>query len=147
MNRMKTIFGAVIISVLALSSCGGNTKINREVKIPAFPYQAYLDSLEAQEDEVFPTIGDDGNGFNAISHKIRYPEMPDTLSLSHFASLVFELGSMPFRIHEAAFCEVRRNGSRISLIVIPERFIESRASAYSSPKSGSVMYLSAVPTS
>lgn len=100
---MKTIFGAVIISVLALSSCGGNTKINREVKIPAFPYQAYLDSLEAQEDEVFPTIGDDGNGFNAISHKIRYPEMPDTLSLSHFADSLLQCYNIAIAFNTMAY--------------------------------------------
>lgn len=103
MNKMKTIFGAVIISVLVLSSCGGNTKINREVRIPSFPYQAYLDSLEAQEDEVFPTIGDDGNGFNAISHKIRYPEMPDTLSLSHFADSLLQCYNIAIAFNTMAY--------------------------------------------
>lgn len=58
------------------------------LKVPAFPYQTYLDSIG--EDEHSPTIGDDGDGFAAICNNIRYPEMPDTLSLSHFADSLLQ---------------------------------------------------------
>lgn len=57
-------------------------------KEPQFPYQHYLDSMD--EDDWSPIIDDDGDGFKAISHNIRYPEIPDTLMLSHFADTLLQ---------------------------------------------------------
>lgn len=72
-----------------------------ELKVPAFPYQTYLDSIG--EDEYFPTIGEDGAGFDAISNKIRYPEMPDTLSLSHFADSLLQFYNVAIAFNTVAY--------------------------------------------
>lgn len=72
-----------------------------ELKVPAFPYQTYLDSMG--EDEYFPTIGDDGGGFAAISNNIRYPEMPDTLALSHFADSLLQLYNIAIAFNIVAY--------------------------------------------
>lgn len=50
---------------------------------PLFPYQSYIDNMG--KDDYFPTIGNDGNGFNAISNHITYPEVPSSMSLSAYA--------------------------------------------------------------
>lgn len=72
-----------------------------ELKVPAFPYQTYLDSIG--EDEYFPTIGDDGGGFDAICKNIRYPEMPDTLSLSHFADSLLQFYNVAIAFNTVAY--------------------------------------------
>lgn len=72
-----------------------------ELKVPAFPYQTYLDSIG--EDEYFPTIGDDGGGFDAICNNIRYPEMPDTLSLSHFADSLLQFYNVAIAFNTVAY--------------------------------------------
>ena len=81
MKHMQSFLTA--IALLLLISCGQN-KTDSESKMSElpFPYQVYLDSIG--ENESFPTIGNDGQGFNAISQNIVYPELPDTLSLSHY---------------------------------------------------------------
>lgn len=71
------------------------------LRVPSFPYQAYLDSMG--EDEYFPTIGDDGGGFAAISNNIRYPEMPDTLALSHFADSLLQLYNIAIAFNTVAY--------------------------------------------
>lgn len=72
-----------------------------EHKVPAFPYQTYLDSIG--EDEYVPTIGDDGSGFAAISNNIRYPEMPDTLSSSNFADSLLQLYNIVIAFNTVAY--------------------------------------------
>lgn len=72
-----------------LTASGSESEIKSSKTVPSFPYQKYLDSIG--EDEAFPYIGDDGNGFNAISHKIRYPEMPGNLRQSLFADSLLQL--------------------------------------------------------
>ena len=67
----------------------------------AFPYQAYLDNME--ENEYFPTIGNDGQGFDAISHNIVYPEMPDTLSLSLYADSLLQFYNMILAFNTMAY--------------------------------------------
>lgn len=82
---MKNPLNLIFLALLAymLYACNGHKESSTVLKVPAFPYQTYLDSIG--EDEYFPTIGHDGGGFDAISNNICYPDMPDTLSLSHFA--------------------------------------------------------------
>lgn len=87
MNYLLKIV-AIVSLLWMLLSCDGNNKGQRALLIPSFPYQVYLDSMV--EDQWAPNIGDDGEGFEAISHKIRYPEMLDTLTLSHFADSLLQ---------------------------------------------------------
>jgi hypothetical protein len=68
---------------------------------PAFPYQAYLDSIG--EDEVSPTIGDDGQGFNAISHNIRYPAIPGSLKISTFADSLLQYYNIALAFNSMAY--------------------------------------------
>lgn len=63
-------------------SCSGSAKED-SVKMPPFPYESYLEKMNENQD--FPRIGDDDEGFNAISHKIKYPEIPAELRLDPFA--------------------------------------------------------------
>lgn len=87
MNKIKKNIFCIIASLM-LFSCD-NGKINREdVCPPMFPYQSYIDSMG--EKDIFPNIGDDGEGFNALSQNIHYPVMPDTLELSHFADSLLQ---------------------------------------------------------
>ena len=69
------------------------------MKEPQFPYQSYLDSIR----EDFPTIGADGGGFNAISHNIRYPEMPDTLRLSPIADTLMQIYNVTLAFNTMAY--------------------------------------------
>lgn len=73
---------SLILVVLAISACSTNNGDDR-VQAPPFPYEEYLEMTE--EDQYFPKIGNDGEGFDAISQNIEYPELPTELSLSHFA--------------------------------------------------------------
>lgn len=85
MKQVILYFATILFA--SLYSCS-EAKNDAAIKIPPFPYQAYLDSIG--EDNPFPVIGDDGEGFNAISHNIRYPEMPDSLSSSQFADSLLQ---------------------------------------------------------
>lgn len=80
MNWIKH-FGYFVVTFTAFSC--SLSKGEESLQEPAFPYEAYLDLME--EDQWSPKIGDDGYGFDAISHHIKYPELPAELSLSHFA--------------------------------------------------------------
>lgn len=80
--KEKMKYCVAFILLAAIGSCSGRGEAV-PARIPSFPYQAYLDSMT--EDADFPTIGNDGDGFSAISRNIRYPEMPNSLNLSHFA--------------------------------------------------------------
>ncbi len=91
-----TLILSVIILIATLSCT-----IHQKYEVPAFPYQAYLDSIG--EDETFPTIGNDGGGFEAISNNIRYPEMPDTLSLSHFADSLLQFYNVAIAFNTIAY--------------------------------------------
>lgn len=71
------------------------------LRVPSFPYQAYLDSMG--EDEYFPIIGEDVAGFDAISNNICYPEMPDTLSLSHFADSLLQFYNIAIAFNTVAY--------------------------------------------
>ncbi len=82
-------FFITVTSLLLLISCGHNNRVSdSKVDKLSFPYQSYLDNIG--EDECFPTIGNDGKGFNAITDKIVYPELPDTLSESHYADSLLQ---------------------------------------------------------
>ena len=101
---MKCLFKliAIVPMLWVLLSCDGSNKAQQEPIIPEFPYQAYLDARD-EEDQWFPTIGDDGDGFNAISHKIRYPEMPDSLKLSSFADSLLQCYNMALAFNTMAY--------------------------------------------
>lgn len=79
---------AVLLSIAAFAIpflCSGETKHTEEPTptIPEFPYEKYL----IQDNDTtanFPTIGDDGDGFAAISDKTRYPVIPATISTDAF---------------------------------------------------------------
>ena len=78
-----------VTSLLLLISCGHNNRVSdSKVDELSFPYQSYLDNMG--EDEYFPTIGNDGKGFNAISDNIVYPELPDSLSASLYADSLLQ---------------------------------------------------------
>ena len=100
MKQSISIFLTVSI-LLILMSCRQN-KVGNEGSMTglAFPYQAYLDNMG--ENEYFPTIGNDGQGFDAISHNIVYPEMPDTLSLSLYADSLLQFYNMILAFKEFA---------------------------------------------
>ncbi len=101
MKQSISIFLTVSI-LLILMSCRQN-KVGNEGSMTglAFPYQAYLDNME--ENEYFPTIGNDGQGFDAISHNIVYPEMPDTLSLSLYADSLLQFYNMILAFNTMAY--------------------------------------------
>lgn len=69
-----------------------------EPKALAFPYQEYLDARG--EDA---TIGDDGDGFNAISNNIRYPQLPDKPALSQFADSLLQFYNMSLAFNSIAY--------------------------------------------
>lgn len=85
---MKYIrFFLIESSLILFISCNQN-KVDGERTQDglSFPNQTYLDNMG--EDECFPTIENDGQGFDAISHNIVYPELLDTLLLRHYADLL-----------------------------------------------------------
>ena len=45
----------IFLLVCILYACNSHKENGMELKVPAFPYQSYLDSIG--EDEYFPTIG------------------------------------------------------------------------------------------
>ena len=87
---MKYIrFFLIASSLILLISCGQNKVDSGQVNtLLSFPYQSYFENMG--EDEYFPTIGNDGQGFDAISHNIVYPELPDSLSLSNYADSLLQ---------------------------------------------------------
>ena len=100
MNKsVNLIFTSLLVCILG--SCSNNKESPVELKAPAFPYQTYLDSIG--EDESFPTIGNDGSGFDAISNNICYPEMPDTLSSSLFADSLLQFYNMAIAFNTIAY--------------------------------------------
>lgn len=98
-NRVNLLFLALLAYILY--ACNGNKESSSDLKVPAFPYQTYLDSIG--DDETFPTIGDDGGGFDAISNNICYPVMPDTLSLSHFADSLLQFYNVAIAFNTIAY--------------------------------------------
>lgn len=72
-----------VAAIAAIAACACSMTNEGRAQTPPFPYESYLQFSE--EDQYFPIIGDDGDGFAAISDKIKYPELPAELSLSHFA--------------------------------------------------------------
>ena len=100
MKYMQSFLTAT--ALLLLISCGQN-KTDSESKMSElpFPYQVYLDSIG--ENESFPTIGNDGQGFNAISQNIVYPELPDTLSLSHYADSLLQFYNIVLAFNTMAY--------------------------------------------
>ena len=100
MNKsINLIFTSLLVCILG--SCSNNRESPVELKAPAFPYQTYLDSIG--EDESFPTIGNDGDGFDAISNNICYPVMPDTLLLSHFADSLLQFYNVAIAFNTVAY--------------------------------------------
>lgn len=88
LTMKRIVYTPIIVMAGVLTGCNGAKANAPEMKVPEFPYQEYLD--ESDDNDGFPSIGDDGHGFNAISHKIRYPEMPDSLSGSLFADSLLQ---------------------------------------------------------
>lgn len=100
----KIIYYLAVIEAamgVLLSSCVNNKSDSRGLIVPSFPYESYLDSIS--EDDSFPTIGDDGQGFNAISHNIRYPELPDTLTSSLFADSLLKYYNIALAYNTLAY--------------------------------------------
>lgn len=77
----KTICIAAIVG-LGIIGCASN-KNDELIQAPSFPYEEYLELTE--EDQWSPKIGNDGYGFDAISHNIKYPDLSPEIKMSHFA--------------------------------------------------------------
>lgn len=88
-------------TLFTICSCHNTSHKNNTVAIPEFPYQAFLNSVS--DDSYFPIIGDDGDGFNAICHKIRYPKIPLTLHLSHFADSLLQIYNICLAYNSIAY--------------------------------------------
>lgn len=115
MNKLFTFLAVFTSAVWLLSSCSADNSAKEGLKIPVFPYQSYLDSIG--EDEYFPTIGDDGQGFNAISHKIRYPKLPDTLTSNLYADSLLQFYNIALAYNTLAY----DNGSAERYMSEPDR--------------------------
>jgi len=114
---LKT-FPIFAIVAAAITGCSHN-KTEDRIQAPPFPYEYYLELSE--EDQVFPKIGYDGEGFDAISDNIRYPELPAELSLSHFAdslllmynttlafnTMAYDISTAERYINEESICEAQ----------------------------------------
>lgn len=100
MNKSFNLILTLLL-VCMLESCINNKENPVLLKAPTFPYQTYLDSIG--EDEFFPTIGNDGGGFDAISNNICYPEIPDTMSLSHFADSLLQFYNVAIAFNTVAY--------------------------------------------
>ena len=99
---MKKILFAILIALPIFISCNQNKVDNiLPTNELTFPYLTYLDNMG--EDECFPTIGNDGQGFNAISHNVVYPELPDTLSRSHYADSLLQLYNIVMAFNAIAY--------------------------------------------
>ena len=86
---MKYCVRLIILSAfIIIISCSQNTKDIKQTDGLVFPYQSYLEKMG--EDECFPTIGNDGKGFNAITDNIVYLELPDSLSESLYADSLLQ---------------------------------------------------------
>lgn len=81
---MKHVISVACL-LLFLCSCTEN-KENRLVENLQFPYEDFV----SFDDDGFLVIGDDGNGFAAISHKIQYLQVDDTLRLTQFADSLLQ---------------------------------------------------------
>lgn len=100
MNRFLQI-SDIVIALAILPSCVKVRTVREPLIPPPFPYQSYLDSIG--EDEVSPTIGDDGQGFNAISHNIRYPAIPGSLKISTFADSLLQYYNIALAFNSMAY--------------------------------------------
>lgn len=69
--------------------------------VSKFPYQSYLDMMG--EDDFFPTIGEDGGGFNAISDKIRYLELSNNVRSSGFIDSLLAVYNMTLAYNTIAY--------------------------------------------
>lgn len=95
-------FCIIATTLLLLISCDQHKAVGEgNIYELAFPYQAYLDSVG--EGESFPTIGNDGNGFNAISHNIVYPELPSNLSASLYADSLLQFYNIALAFNTMAY--------------------------------------------
>lgn len=95
-------FCIIATALLLLISCGQNKAVGQgNIYELAFPYQAYLDSVG--DGESFPTIGNDGKGFNAISHNIVYPELPSNLSASLYADSLLQFYNIALAFNTMAY--------------------------------------------
>ncbi len=87
MNKgIFSISGMIAIAIVACTQ-SKHHEIAGSVEIPPFPYEDYLEQID--EDQWSPVIGDDGGGFDAISHHIRYPELSHRI-ISSFADSLLE---------------------------------------------------------
>ena len=91
----------ILIALCIFYSCKDNKITEVSINVPPFPYQSYLDSMA--EDQMFPSIGNDGEGFNAISHNIVYPEIPDSLIISSFADSLLQLYNITLAFNTMAY--------------------------------------------
>lgn len=113
---MKNISLILFALTIMLCSCHKNKQQTKEstesqtetqqLQFPVFPYQAYLD---AAEDNEFPEIEDDGRGFEAICHKIRYPQVPDTLKLNLFADSLLQFYNFVLAFNAISYDEGTAN--------------------------------------
>lgn len=94
---LRALMATLVFSILACSK----KDIVSNAAIPAFPYEEYLDSIS--ETGNFPLIGDDGRGFDAISNKIRYAELPEKLSSNLFADSLLQLYNLALAFNTVAY--------------------------------------------
>lgn len=100
MNKLVSLIFLLIV-LLTASACNNRSSREGYVIAPTFPYDSYLESIG--EDEAFPTIGYDGQGFDGISNHIRYPEIPDTLSHSNFADSLMQYYNIALAYNTMAY--------------------------------------------
>lgn len=98
--KLTVLTVPVTFLVFLCVSCSKNAH-DMKVADLSFPYQEYLDSMG--EDDIFPTIGDDGYGFSAISHKIRYPELSQVLASDLFADSLLQLYNTVLAVNTLAY--------------------------------------------
>lgn len=100
---MKTFIRlvALLIASQILFSCSQNKAAETSKDDLSFPYQSYLDNMD--EDEMFPTIGLDGQGFDPITKNIEYPELPDSLSSSLFADSLLQFYNVVLAYNTMAY--------------------------------------------
>lgn len=101
-------FQVLVLMFGVLTSCAKHSV--EPLPIPAFPYQAILDSCD---DNVFPEIGNDGEGFDPITNNIEYCHIPDSLqgntlvdSLSLYYNIVLAYNTVAYDISTTSrYCE------------------------------------------
>lgn len=85
LNVLTSLLTILVFSAISCVNKSSDTAAHASDK----PNPTYLDSING--DDYNPEVGDDDDGFNAISNKIRYPELPQDLSTNLFADSLLQV--------------------------------------------------------